>query len=328
VTIKEFDMTETIAVVGATGIQGGGLVRAILADPAQQFTVRAITRNVNGAAALKLAEAGAEVVAADLDDEDSLRKAFDGVYGAYVVTNYFAERSEAEVAARSAADMELEQAGNAARAARDAGVQHVIWSTLEDTRPHFGDTDRVPTLDDGRYKVPHFDAKSEADDLFRQAGVPTTFLRTTFYYENLVDSLAPARDADGNFVLTLPMGDSPINAIAVEDIGRTALGIFRRGPEFIGKTVAIAGQALTGAELAATMSDVLGEPVTYAPHGWDDFRSFGFPGAVEFGNMFQYYAENHEEFTGDRDLDLVRELNPRLQSFREWFAEHHTELAR
>ncbi|WP_432936214.1 NmrA/HSCARG family protein [Kribbella sp. CA-253562] len=321
-------MTKIIAVVGATGIQGGGLVEAILADPDRGFAVRALTRDPRSARAEELAARGAEVVAADLDDQDSLRKAFDGVYGAFVVTNYFAERSPAEAAARPAADMELEQAGNAARAARDAGVQHVIWSTLEDTRQHFGDTDRVPSLDDGRYKVPHFDAKSEADDLFRAAGVPTTFLRTTFYYENLTDALAPVRDADGQLVLTLPMGDSPINAIAVEDIGRTALGIFRRGREYVGKVIAIAGEHLTGEQIVAAMSEALGEPVRYEPHGWDEFRALGFPGAVEFGNMFQYYAENAEQFTSDRDLDVVRELNPQLQSFREWLKVHHTDLAR
>jgi uncharacterized protein YbjT (DUF2867 family) len=321
-------MTKIIAVVGATGTQGGGLVEAILADPDREFAVRALTRDPRGPRAQALAARGAEVVAADLDDEDSLRKAFDGAYGAFVVTNYFAERSEAEVAARSAADLELEQAGNAARAARDAGVQHVIWSTLEDTRQHFGDTDRVPSLDEGRYKVPHFDAKSEADELFRAAGVPTTFLRTTFYYENLTDSLGPVRDADGQLVLTLPMGDSPISAIAVEDIGRTALGIFRRGQEYVGRVIAIAGEHLTGEQIVAAMSEVLGEPVRYQPHGWDEFRAFGFPGAVEFGNMFQYYAENAEQFAGDRDLDVVRELNPRLQSFRDWLKVHHTDLTR
>jgi uncharacterized protein YbjT (DUF2867 family) len=321
-------MTKTIAVVGATGAQGGGMVRAILADSAGEFAVRALARDPRSPRAQELAAAGVEVVQADLDDEDSLRKAFDGVYGAFVVTNYFAQRSEAEVAARSAADMELEHAGNAAGAARDAGVEHVIWSTLADTRPHFGETDRVPSLDEGRYKVPHFDAKAEADELFRQSGVPTTFLQTTLFYENLTTDLGPVRGEDGRLVLTLPMDDAPLNAIAVGDIGRTALGIFRRTDEFTGRTIAIGGDKLTGAQLVAIMSDVLGEPVAYAPHDWDTFRSFGFPGAVEFGNMFQYYAENHEEFSNDRDLDLVRELNPQLQSFREWFTEHHTELTR
>lgn len=320
-------MEKIIAVTGATGAQGGGLARAILADSAREFRVRALTRDVSSTGARALAAAGAEVVAADLDDEDSLRGAFEGVHGVYVVTNYFAERSAEEVAARSAADMELEQAGNAARAARAAEVQHVIWSTLDDTRPHFGDSGRVPLLDDGRYTVPHFDAKSEADELFRTAGVPTTYLRTTFYYESLAGPLAPVREADGTLVLTLPMADKRIAAIAAEDIGRTALGIFRRGPqEYAGRTVSIAGDHLTGEEIAHAMASAIGEPVHYRPLSWDDFRALGFAGAVEFGNMFQFYAENSEQFTGDRELDVVRELNPRLQTLSDWLDAHRAEL--
>lgn len=311
-----------IAVVGATGSQGGGLVQAILADPAQRFAVRALTRNARSEKSLALAAAGAEVVEADLDDEASLRKAFDGAHGAFVVTNYWVERTPEEEAAQTRAEMELVQADNAARAAKDAGVAHVIWSTLEDTRLHFGDTDRVPSLDDGRYKVPHFDAKGEANELFTKYGVPTTFLQTTFYFSALLQGMGPVRGEDGKLVLTLPMADQPLSGIAPEDIGKTALGIFARGDKFIGRTVSIAGDHSTGKEYAAALSDVLGEQVVYQPHSWDEFRQFGFPMAVEFANMFQYYAEDSDRFTGDRDLDLVRELNPALQSFETWLNLH------
>jgi uncharacterized protein YbjT (DUF2867 family) len=311
-----------IAVVGATGSQGGGLVQAILADPEQRFAVRALTRNAQSEKSLALVAAGAEVVEADLDDEPSLRKAFDGAHGAYVVTNYWVERTPEEEAARTRAEMELEQVENAARALKDAGVAHVIWSTLEDTRAHFGDTDRVPSLDDGRYKVPHFDAKGEANELFTKYGVPTTFLQTTFYYEAFTMGMGPARGEDGKLVLSLPMADQPLSGIAGVDIGKTAFGLFKRGDEFIGKTVSIAGEHLTGDQYAAAFSSALGEPVTYQPHTWDAFRTFGFPGAIEFANMFQFYAEDSARFTGDRDLDLVRELNPELQSFETWLGSH------
>ena len=188
-------MTEKklIAVVGATGAQGGGLVRAILDDPSTEFAVRALTRNPQSAKAQELAAAGAEVVEADLDDEASVRAAFDGAYGAFVVTNYWVDRTPEEEAARTRAEMELAQAETAAKAAHDAGVEHVIWSTLEDTRPFFADRDDVPSLDDGRYKVPHFDAKGEANELFTKYGVPTTFLQTTFYFEAFISAMAPAR---------------------------------------------------------------------------------------------------------------------------------------
>jgi uncharacterized protein YbjT (DUF2867 family) len=315
-----------IAVVGATGGQGGGLVRAILADPGREFGARALTRDARSPKAQELAAAGADVVAADLNDEASVRAAFDAVHGAFVVTNYFVERTPEQEAARSRAEMELKQAEAAARAARDAGVEHVIWSTLEDTRPFFGDSDRVPTLL-GRYKVPHFDAKGEADEFFPKYGVPTTFLRTTFFFEDFrMAGMGPARNSDGALTLRIPMADGRLAGIAVADIGETALGIFKRGNEFVGKTVSIAGDHLTGAQYAAAMSEALSEEVLYRPYGWDEYRELGFPGAVEFGNMFQYYAENSARFTGERDLTLVRELNPQLQSFRAWLTTHKLEL--
>src|SRR5919107_2439820 len=166
-----------IAVVGATGAQGGALARAILADPKGGFAVRALTRKTDSDKARKLAAAGAEVVAADLDDQASLERAFAGAYGAFCITNFWEHFS---------AEKEIAQAGNMARAAKAAGLQHVIWSTLEDTRKWVPlSDDRMPTLG-GKYKVPHFDAKGEADDAFRRAGVPTTFLQTSFYWDNLV----------------------------------------------------------------------------------------------------------------------------------------------
>nr|WP_090339971.1 NmrA/HSCARG family protein [Mycolicibacterium malmesburyense]CRL68732.1 NmrA family protein [Mycolicibacterium malmesburyense] len=313
-------MTEhVIAVVGATGKQGGGLARAILADPGESLRLRAVTRDPRSAQAEQLAAAGADIVEANLDDRASMERAFDGARAAFVVTNYWADRTPEEEAARSRAESELHQAETAARAAKSAGVAHVVWSTLEDTRDHFGDDDRVPTVE-GRYKVPHFDAKAEADNFFAEHGVPTTFLRTAGFYEGFLSDLQPVRDPSGRLVLTLPMADRPMAAIAVEDIGRTALGIIKRGAEFIGETVSIAGDHLTGDEFAAELSALHGEPVIYRPQTWDELRGLGFPGAVEMGNMFQYYAEDSERFTAVRDLAFVRTLNPGLQSFREWVA--------
>ena len=178
---------------------------------------------------------------------------------------------------------------------------------------------------EGRYKVPHFDVKGEADQLFVRYGVPTTFLRTTLFFESVADGLG--RDASGQLVLTLPLADQPLCGIAVEDIGKTALGIFKRGREFIGETVSIAGDQMTGDGYAAALAEALGEEVSHRPYSWDEYRALGFPGAVDLGNMFQYYAENSARFTADRDLDRVRELNPALQSFRDWLALHKADIA-
>ncbi|MEU4564688.1 NmrA/HSCARG family protein [Actinoplanes sp. NPDC023936] len=302
---------KVIAVVGATGAQGGGLVRAILADPDGGFAVRALTRDVTSPAAQELVKLGAEVVQADNYDEASLVAAFTGAYGGYLVTNFWAHMS---------AEKELVEAANLANAARRAGLRHVIWSTLEDTRDHIPVTgDRMPILQE-KYNVPHFDAKAEADELFRAAGVPATFLRTTFYWENLASGWGATRDADGVLTLSLPMGDSKLAGIAVEDIGRTAYGIFKAGNDYVGQTVHIAGEHLTGAEIAAGLSRAVGEPVVYRPLSHDAYRALGFPGADEAGNMLQYYTEFDEYFTGVRDLEAVRRLNPELQSFEQWLA--------
>jgi uncharacterized protein YbjT (DUF2867 family) len=302
---------KVIAVLGATGAQGSGLVRAILADPDGGFAARAITRDVNSAGARELAALGAEVVAADVDDEASIARAFEGAYGAYCVTFYWAHFSP---------EKELAQAAAMARAARAAGVKHVVWSTLEDTRALVPLTDaRMPTLME-KYKVPHFDAKGEANHFFTDAGVPTTFLLTSFYWDNFIFfGMGPKRGADGKLAITLPMGDAPLPGIAAEDIGKSAYGIFKR-PELIGKTVGISGGHLTGAAMAAAFTTALGQPVGYNAVPPEVYRGFGFPGADDLGNMFQYKHDFNDAFCSVRDVDATRALNPSLLSFDAWLA--------
>lgn len=303
-----------IAVVGATGAQGGGLVRAILNDKGSGFTARALTRNPDGDKAKALAKLGVEVAAADLDDPESLKKAFNGAYGAFCVTNFWEHFSP---------DKEIAQAKNMADAAKAAGVQHVIWSTLDDTRKKVPLSDnRMPTLM-GKYKVPHFDGKGEADALFTQAGVPTTFLLTSFYWDNMIYfGMGPKKGEDGKLAITLPMGNKKLPGIAAEDIGRAALGIFKKGKEYIGKTVGIAGEHLTGQEMAGALTKALGKEVRYNDVPPEVYRGFGFPGADDLGNMFQYKRDFEQAFCGARDLKVSRALNPALQTFDQWLAQN------
>ncbi|MFH7600201.1 NmrA/HSCARG family protein [Streptomyces racemochromogenes] len=302
-----------ITVFGATGQQGGSLARAVLEDPDGGFAVRAVTRRPDSDAARELERLGAEVVAADLDDEESLAGALRGAYGAYLVTNFWEDMDAAHEQAQAAA---------LSRAASHAGVQHAVWSTLEDTRECIPTEDeRMPTLQ-GRFKVPHFDGKAEADRFFLDDGVPVTFLRTTFYWENLYGAFAPQRAEDGALELVFPMGDKRLSGIGVEDIGRTAYALFRGGTDFIGATVSIAGEHLTLTEMAAAMTDALGRPVRYRPLTPDAFRALGFPGADEAGNMFQFYADCEARFVAARDVDAVRALHPGLQDFATWLANH------
>ena len=297
-----------IAVIGATGAQGGGLVRAILNDKSGQFAVRALTRKVDSDKARELARLGADVVAADLDNVDSLKKAFSGAFGAFCVTNFWEHFSP---------DIELTQARNMAEAAKAAGLKHVVWSTLEDTRARVPlSDDRMPTLQ-GKYKVPHFDAKGEADNIFRHLGVPTTFLLTSFYWDNFIHfGMGPKADQSGTLAITFPLGDRKMPGIAAEDIGKCAFGVFKQGHEYVGKTVGIAGEHLTGERMAAVFTQTLGQEVKYNAVAPEVFRSFGFPGADDLGNMFQYKRDFESEFCGARSIEKSRELNPSLQIVR------------
>jgi uncharacterized protein YbjT (DUF2867 family) len=301
-----------IAVVGATGAQGGGLVRAIVSDQGGGFAARALTRKVTAEKAKELARLGVEVVTADLDDVESLKRAYAGAYGAFCITNFWEHFSP---------EKELTQAKNMAQAAKHANLQHVIWSTLEDTRQWVPLSDtRMPTLM-GKYKVAHFDAKGEANRLFTELGVPTTFLLTSFYWENMIYfGLGPKKGPDGKLVITYPMGDKKLPGIAVEDIGKCALSIFKKGREFIGKTVGIAGEHLTGAQMAAALTKALGQEVRYNDVSPEVYRSLGFPGAEDLGNMFQFKRDFPQVFCGARDPAVARALNPSLQTFETWLA--------
>jgi uncharacterized protein YbjT (DUF2867 family) len=303
-----------IAVLGATGAQGGGLVRAITSDKNSEFTARAVTRDVNSDKAKELAKLGAEVVAADVDDVESLKRVFVGAYGAYCVTFFWAHFS---------VEKEIAEVKNMAEAARHAGLKHVIWSTLEDTRKWVPLNDnRMPTLQ-GKYKVPHFDGKGESDQAFTDHGVPTTFLLTSFYWDNFIFfGSGPQKGPDGKLALTFPMDDKKLPSMAAEDIGKCAYGIFKKGNQYIGKTVGIAGEHLTGAQMAAAFTKALGQEVRYNNVPPEVYRSFGFPGADDLGNMFHFKRDFNDYYCGVRNLDESRALNPELQTLEKWLAKN------
>ena len=307
-----------LAIVGATGAQGGGLVKAILADRSNEFMPRALTRDVTTNKAKALKDLGADVVAANVDNVESLKKAFEGAYGAYCVTFYWEHFSP---------EREIAQATAMAHAAKYAGLKHVIWSTLEDTRRWVLLSDnRMPTLM-GKYKVPHFDAKGEANHVFPDSGVPTTFLLTSFYWDNFINfGMGPKRGPDGKLAIAFPMGHAKLPGIVAEDIGRCAFGIFRKGFETVGKTVGIAGEHLTGMEIASAFTRALGEEVHYHAVSPEVYRGFGFPGAEDLGNMFQFKRDFNEMFCNARSIEGARALNPSLQTLDEWLAKNKNRI--
>lgn len=299
-----------ITIFGATGAQGGGLARAILNDPNSEFAVRAVTRDIHSERAKELAGMGAELVAADIDDKASIQKALEGAYGAFFVTFYWAHYSP---------EKEISEAHNMAEAAKAAGIKHAIWSTLEDTRKWVPlESDQMPTLM-GKYKVPHFDGKGEADKFFTDLGVPTTFLRASFYWDNFIYfGAGPKKGPDGILYLTFPLDDKKMAGIAAEDIGKCAYGIFKKGSELIGKTIGIAGEHLSGEEMAKALTKALGQEVRFNNVTPETYRGFGFPGADDLGNMFQFYRDFEKDVNSIRDVTLSKELNNELQNLEQW----------
>lgn len=303
-----------ITVFGATGAQGGGLARALLQAADRPFRVRAVTRRPGCAEAQALAAQGAELCVADLDEPASVERAMQGAHGAYCVTNFWAHRSP---------QRERQQAAHLAEGARRAGVQHVIWSTLEDTRRVIApDGRRMPVLVDG-CNVPHFDAKGEADEAFIARGLPLTRLLTSFYWDNLIHfGMQPQRPADGGLVFVLPMGDAALPGIAAEDIGTCAAALFRRGPAVIGQRIGIAGEHLTGAQMADALARALGEPVRHVAMAPADYARLGFPGADDLANMFAFKQLFNEGYRAVRAVDATRALHPGLMGFDAFLARH------
>jgi uncharacterized protein YbjT (DUF2867 family) len=309
-----------VAVVGATGAQGGGFARAVLDDPSGMFSVRALTRKIASSPAQALARRGADVVLADLDEVETLKRAFEGVDAAFCVTNFWEHHSP---------ERELAQAAAMAQAAKDAGVAHVIWSTLEDARLSVPlESSQMPTLM-GHYKVPHFDAKGEANSEFIGRGLPTTFLLTSFYWDNFIGfpGMGPRRAGGGELTLSLPMGDKKLPGIAAEDIGRCAYGILKGGQRYVGQMVGIAGEHLTGMQLASALSRALGQTVQYEDVSPEVYRTFDFPGAQDLANMFQFKRDFQDVFCGARSVELSRQLNPLLQTFDRWLADNKIRIS-
>lgn len=307
-------VAKCVVVIGATGNQGGGVVRALSGKDG--WTVKALTRNTESDKAKALAEMpGVSVASADMDNVDQLTEAFTGAYGVFCVTNFWEHFT---------ASKEAEQCKNVATAAKSAGVSHVVWSTLEHT-PSCGAGDSIPDIQNGgqTYKVPHFDGKGLGDKAFREAEVPTTFLHTSFYWDNLIYfGMGPKKGEDGTYAITFPQGeDTLLPGIAVKDIGICAAAVFE-DPSLIGQTIGVAGEKLTCGQMAEKLTAALGQEIKFNSVPADVYRSFGFPGADDLGNMFQWQMENNADFCSRRDVELSKKLNAGMLDFDGFLAAH------
>lgn len=311
-------MSKTVVVAGSTGAQGSGLVQAILADKSGEYKVRALTRNPDSEKAKALAAQGAEVVKCDIDNAEDVESAVKGAYAVFLVTFFWNHFSP---------EKEKENCRIFAEAAEKNGVKHVVYSTLEDTRILCPLSDKkMPVLME-KYNVPHFDGKAEGDQFFKGKSFTVSFLYTSFYNENFIHfGMGPKKGEDGVLAVTFPIGDKRLPMVSTADIGKAAFALIKNPDKYNGKYVGIAGCHCTGAEIAAAFAKVLGQEVKYNAVPPDMYRSFGFPGAAEMGNMFQYKADFNEQFCGNRSLEVSKELVPDAQDLDGFLSENKDKL--
>lgn len=270
-----------IAVIGATGQQGGGVVRALQASG--QFNVRALSRDPS-----KPRELADEVVEADLNRPETLKAAFEGVHGAFLVTNF-----------GEAGNDEFKQAAMAVRAAKDAGVKHFIWSTLPN----------VEAISGGKFHVPHFTGKAKIDSIVKAAGFAShTFVIAPFYYQNLAGAFGPQKLPDGSLGWAIPL-DPDVRCIHMGDISE--LGIIVTGAflhaDMVGNGVylPLVGDFLSFNEIVETLNQQ-GHKLSVTQVPTELFGTF-FPGAAEIAEMFSYFQAH--TYLGSDSSDRIALAN-------------------
>jgi hypothetical protein len=293
--------TKTIAIMGATGAQGGAAVQAfhqLKESGNEDFEIRAITRDPTQDKAVALEPFVKEVVKANGDDEESMVSALEGCHGLFVLTNFWEDLD---------VDHEMKTMRTVKEAAKKADVKHVVLSSFEDSRQFVNNAENKDTWkvirEEGGMYTPHIDGKGEVA-LEYMDELPTTELLTSFYYENFIYfGMGPSRQADTDpYGITFPIGNAPMAMVAVADIGKCICAIFQ-DESLIGKSVGVKSTSMTGQEIADVFSKVCGQTVNYNAVPVDVYASFPFPGATELANMFRFYEENAEAFNAARDLD-------------------------
>ncbi|CAE7717229.1 NMRAL1 [Symbiodinium necroappetens] len=308
-----------ITVFGATGAQGGALVRAILQDPGRAFAVRAVTRDALSKASLALADLGAEVVQCNIDDKEQVKEAMKGAYGAFCITFFWDHFSP---------EKECAHAKIYAEAAAETQVCHVIWSTAEDTNGIVPPHDyRIPRIQK-KSVVPLFDGKGRGDAFFQSLQIPTTFLTPAFYFENLITfAMGPklCSGGPGDATFMLPMKTRALPLIAAADIGLVAYHIFQNS-ELVGHHVPACGELLTGPEIADHLSSSLGTEVRFKCVDQDEFSSSGVLAADYWFNAFQYCRYYNDSCMHRRNPAKSRELHPQMQGLTMWLRQNKAGL--
>ncbi len=277
-----------VAVVGATGQQGGAVVRSLLASGG--WTVRAVVRDPGSDAARALADDGAELVRADLDEPDTLRAAFEGARGVYSVQSFTGP---------DGIDGEIRQGKAVADAAKDAGVAHLVYASIDGAERASG--------------VPHFESKFAIEQHIESLGQPATILRLVAFMDNFGTYAMPSL-VDGEIVIAWPpSADTRIQLVAAQDIGVVAAAVFADPDRFVGTTVTVAGDELSMTEMAQAFTNVTGMPARYEESDIEQVRSY----SEDLAHMYEFFE--HRGFQAD--LAEVRRLHPGARTLEDWIRE-------
>jgi len=286
-----------IGVCGITGAQGGAIADLFLKN---NHKVIGITRNIHSDKSLKLLEKDVKLRIGDFDNVESLHDIFNGCDVVFVVTNFWEHMDSKR---------EFQQAKNIIDSAFKSNVNHIVWSTLEDTRDY---NDSIEFI--GNYKVPHFDEKGMVSKYLNGLNINSTHLYTSFFYENLINLMKLKKDDDGVRRLCLPMNDSILPLVSVLDIAKMTDYVVNN--KLYGN-VGVASEHLKVSEMANILTDVLNEPVEYVSVPATTYRQFGFPGCNDLGNMFEFKDVHNKDFCQKRNMDDVRcRINP--IDFKTW----------
>jgi uncharacterized protein YbjT (DUF2867 family) len=295
-------MSKIITVFGATGNQGGSVIKHILADPtlSKEFKIRGITRDVSKPAAQALEKQGVEMKKADLDSKSSLTDVIRGAHTVFLVTNYWESAQYA---------VELQQGKNVVDVAKEEGVQHLIFSSLLS----------VTKTTNGRLAhVPHFDSKADVEEYIRQSGVPATFFLASYFMTNFQMSIQ--KGEDGSLTLALPVSKDakfPLIDIA-EDTGKFVKGIIKNRDSVLGKRIYGAADYYTPEQFLAQLEEVTGKKTNYMQIPGDVYKTF----LPEF--MAQEMLENHlfiespGYYNGDSLEESLALLEEKPVSWKEW----------
>lgn len=271
-----------IAVVGATGEQGGAVVRLLLADG---LPVRALVRDPDGERARELAAAGAMLSVATFEDQASLRAAFDGSSAVFAMASPTPD---------GGVQAEIEHGRAIARAASDVGVPHVVYSSVGGVERQTG--------------IPHFESKREVERTFLELGVPSTFIRPTFFMDNFARFMPPSEE-DGTVVVRLPMpGDVKLQMVAVADVAAASVAALIDPTRVPDGAIEIAGDELTGKQIAAAFGDHRGQPARFEAVPTTTLDE-------DMKAMFEWLATLPAY---QADLTATRQLVPRALTFAQW----------